>query len=151
MKFEELPDGEEFKYRITFEAGEEAETLGSAYRERVSNLYKKRKQKLIKRHELAFSKFDSTERIVFVDNPEIIAVVFDEFYARTDEANIALAWSAETPFENDDIAHRTDHGEVARKLAVNLRGLCRIEEFTSELEKQGSAWFTSGLDAPAAE
>jgi hypothetical protein len=151
MKFEDLPEGDEYKHRITFEKGEEAETLGSAYRERVSYLYREGKPKLIQPHELLFSKFDNTERIIYVNDPETIAKVLDEFYARTDEANTALAWSAETPFENDDIAHRTDRGEVARKLAVNLRGLFRLEEFTSELEERGPAWFTSGLDSPAAE
>ena len=151
MKFEDLPEDDEYKHRITFEAGDEAKTLGSAYRERVPCLYREGKQHLIKPHELLFSKFDDTQQIILVNDPETIGEVFDEFYAKTDEANTALAWSAETPFENDDIAHRTDHGELARKLAVNLRGLCRIEEFTSELETKGPAWFISAPDSPGAE
>jgi hypothetical protein len=151
MKFENLPEGEEFKHKITFEEGEEAETLGSAYRERVSHLYREGQQKLIKPHELTFSKFDGSERMIFVNDPETIAVVFDEFHARTDEANTALAWSSETPFENDDIAHRTDRGEMARKLAVSIRGLFRMDEFTAELEEHGPTLFTTGLDSPAAE
>jgi hypothetical protein len=152
MKFEYLPEGEAHKFRITFEAGEEAETLGSAYRERVSYLYREGKQEQISPHELEFSKFDDTERRVLVNDPESIAVVFDEFCERTEGANTDLAWSAGAPFKSDDIAHRTDRGEVARKLAVNIRGLFRLEEFTSEIEEHGPAWFTSGgLDSSAAE
>jgi hypothetical protein len=70
VKFEDLPPGETHKHRITFEQGDECDTVGSAYRERVVWLATDGKTEQIRDIDLTFSEINSeSDYAILASNP----------------------------------------------------------------------------------
>jgi hypothetical protein len=150
MKFEDLPEGADYKHRIAFEAGEEVEAVGSAYRELVVMLAEEDKVDTIKKHELTFSTFDTdAPNGILVDNPETVASVLDDFHKRTEQALARIAYGVAVPFESDAIARRIKLGEVAEQLAGLIRGEFRADDLVREIDEHGPALFTGSDDISA--
>lgn len=152
MKFENLPEGESHKHRIAFEAGEEIDAVGSAYRELVVVMTEDDKLEMVKDHELTFSTFATDEpKAILVNDPEAVAYVLDQFHKRTKQAAARIAHGVPVPSESYDIAHRIKQGEVAERLAGLIRGEFRADELATEIDEHGPALFTSREDSAAAD
>lgn len=148
MKFEDLPSGDKYKHRIDFAKGEEAEVVGATYRERVANLALAGQTAKILDHELEFSGWDSeSEKSMFVNNPELIAAVLENFHKQTGDAIIRIAWGIEASFDSDAIARRVALGKKANQLAGLIRGQSGVPELVRELDELDSALFTNGSDS----
>lgn len=151
MKFENLPEEESYKHRITFEAGEEIEALGSAYRELVVIMTEEDKVDEIEEHELDFSAYATDEQAtILVNDPEAIANVLDQFHKRTKQAAARIAHEVPVPSESYDIARRIKQGEVAERLAGLIRGEFWTDELIRGIIDKHSPALPTGHEDPAA-
>jgi hypothetical protein len=108
------------------------------------------KTEQIKEIDLTFSEMNSeSEFAILASNPEIVALVLEEFHKRTDEAIKRIAWNLELPFESDDIARRIKLGKVAEQLCGLIRGESQAAELGEELDRLGPALFTQPGDTQA--